>query len=246
MSTVQNFEGMFRGVNVSLNITKIDYVQDTSHYVNIKFPTTTTAEDANMSYMFDHAFLVTDNADAPSDDQPGMLTLKFSGISTANVTNMSHMFEYTLHKFAISELGKEDKRHYHNATIDVSSMDISKVKDMSFMFHYALPSSLDFSSQMGLCGTLVLFGSSKTPVAGCDCEFMFSGVGAKEIPIKDFNTSNCGNMNYFFSSYGSVAYPGKIDLSNFTIANATSVKGMFYNSYFNFGESGSVDIDLTS
>ena len=109
--------------------------------------------------------------------------------------------------------------------IDISGIDTSDIKDMSFMFASCSSlKSLDLSS----------FDTSKvTSMYGMfqDCSKLTS------LDISDFDTSNVTNMEYMFAGCSHLT---SLDLSHFDTSNVTSMNSMFC------GCSSLTSLDLSS
>lgn len=201
-----------------------------------------------MQYMFYEAQAVTSTS-APSEQSNyqacfGNLNLGLKlDTSQATSVNMSHMYDSCFGKLSnqFIEYMSVPIRVYYRCCIDVSDWNISKVNNMSYMFYQALPkeykNNTTSDSPVGLAGDLKLF-SGQTGEK-CDCSYMFSYIGAKEIALGTssddyFSTANVENFNFMFSNYAHARYPGVISgLNTLVMTNANNVKGMFYNSYFN-------------
>ena len=100
----------------------------------------------------------------------------------------------------------------HAQELDLSSFNTSNVTDMSYMFYLSDATILDLSN----------FDTSNV----IDMSYMFYLSDATTFDLSNFDTSNVTNMSYMF--YGSQATT--LDLSNFDTSNVTNMSSMFYGS----------------
>ena len=257
-SNVRNFQGMFSGFN------GYKLLGGGCYGNNVKFPKDglKTGAQANISYMFQNSKVYT-NLIAISEGQEGYTDFVYQDpviklseyIKTENVVNFSHVFDG-----AYSELNTEYSdggRHwYHSVTIDISDISYSVATDMSYMFANAFTKT-DFVNAPGsateLTGRLVLFDKSETndDVKTINGEHYFDGCNVNCIDLGSdesiFDTSIFNNLSYFFANYGYRDCLGKIKgLGIFDMSNATSIAGLFYNSYFTTEDDKPLELDWSS
>ena len=97
------------------------------------------------------------------------ITMDFSFFNTINVEDMGEMFF----------------RYYNNKLINLSSIDTSSVKNMSYMFQYSIINTFDFSQ----------FNTKKVT----DMKYMFHYAAFEPFDISSFDTSSVTNMKGMFS-----------------------------------------------
>ena len=97
------------------------------------------------------------------------ITMDFSFFNTLNVEDMGEMFF----------------RYYNNKLINLSSIDTSSVKNMSYMFQYSIINTFDFSQ----------FNTKKAT----DMKYMFHYAAFEPFDISSFDTSLVTNMKGMFS-----------------------------------------------
>ena len=100
--------------------------------------------------------------------------------------------------------------------IDLSTFNTSNVLDMSLMFANCF-NNID-------CLDLSSFNTSEVT----SFNQMFNGIGAKEVKVSSFDTSNAISMAGMFLSFQDPIYPGieKLDISNFNTSNVRTMLHM--------------------
>ncbi|MBQ4535969.1 MAG: BspA family leucine-rich repeat surface protein [Clostridia bacterium] len=130
------------------------------------------------------------------------------------------------------------------ATVNLSELNTSKVKNMSYMFYSYMGSSVldlstldtsnvtDMSSMFYDCYTLTSLNLSGFNTSNVEnMEYMFYRCyNLTSLDLSDFNTSNVSGMNYMFSSIGQDMACKTIYVSEiWSTASVTSSNGMFEN-----------------
>ena len=128
--------------------------------------------------------------------------LDMSIFDSRYVTNMSYMFSY---------INPQVNRTYATYNIDLSTLNTSKVTDMSGMFYDDSISSLDLSS----------FDTSNVE----NMSEMFYGMNIiSTLDVSNFNTSKVKDMSYMFENVRKVT---ELDVSNFDTSNVENMSFMF-------------------
>ena len=134
-----------------------------------------------------------------------LVRLDMTGFNMPNVTNMKGMFKGAFHS---------DNFFTHDPiSVDLSSLDTSKVTDMSEMFaDTEMLESLNISN----------FNTSRVT----NMSNMFKGSRKlTQLNIANFNTSNVTNMKGMFSVMWEIS---NLDLSSFDTSNVTDMSDMFW------------------
>ncbi|MDO5426580.1 MAG: BspA family leucine-rich repeat surface protein [Coriobacteriia bacterium] len=221
--------------------------------VNLVLPTTkpgegTTDKKVVLDSMFEGALAFNSLNDTTTTGFYE-LVLSLTSIDTSNAVSMNSMFKNACiynseGSYSYGELGFIEK--LVRPVIDVTGGNINKVDDMSHMFDNAFPHddkvlSMDalttlYRSQLG---KLKLWGSAddQKTAENCDGSYMFSKVGVQEINLENVNFVNISDYSFMFSFFGFYEHPGVIEpLEDLSMANATSVRGIFYEAYFNYND----------
>ena len=122
--------------------------------------------------------------------------------------------------------------------LNLSSLDTSKVKDMSYMFNRCwMITSLDLSNfdtsnvtdmqyMFQECGSLTSLDVSNFDTSNVtNMLMMFQNCGSlTSLDVSNFDTSNVTNTSYMFQYCGSIT---SLDVSNFDTSNVTDMRDMF-------------------
>lgn len=219
-SNVTDFSYMFYGCSslTSLDLSNID-----------------TKKATTLSYIFAYT---------------NVSSLDLSPLNTANVTNMSGMFEgcNSIKTLDVSPLNTSKVTnmesmfsHVGIISLDLSTMDVSNVKDMSRMFWYnnSLTSLNttgwntskveDMSNMFYLLSNITTLDLSHFDTSNVKNMSWMLGGNKKltNLNLSNWNTSNVTNMEQMFSSNTALE---TLDLSHFNTSNVTSMAMMFaYN-----------------